>query len=244
MTGGIYAEMDHGDGIFLDSYALWPISATNKSLVYIASVGLWGIRIDEKQEFANSAGEVVVPLIYEAISQFSSDGLAAVRLDGKWGFIAVASSALQPPPPPEPLAVEPTAATVIVDGAATAFEAYNINGNNYFKLRDLAFALSGSGKQFSVAWDGEANAITLTSGGAYEPAGGEMALGDGTAKEASPTTARVFLDGRELSLTAYNIGGNNFFRLRDLMSALDIGVTWDGETSTIGIDTSISYTEG
>ena len=139
--------------------------------------------------------------------------------------------------------VNPTASTVIVNGTSTAFEAYIIGGNNFFKLRDLAYALNGSSKQFAVAWDGAANAISITSGKPYEPIGGEMVQGDGTAKTANPTTSKVFLDGSELNLTAYNIGGNNFFRLRDLMSALDIGVTWDGATSTIGIDSSIGYVE-
>jgi len=70
-----------------------------------------------------------------------------------------------------------------------------------------------------------------------------MQQGDGTAKTATPTTSRVLLNGVELNLTAYNIGGSNFFRLRDLMRALDIGVTWDAAASTIGIDSSIPYTE-
>jgi prophage antirepressor-like protein len=132
---------------------------------------------------------------------------------------------------------------VLVNGQATALEAYLIDGNNFFMLRDLAYALNGTDKQFSVGWDGAANAISLTSGEPYEPIGGEMTQGAGAAMTANPTTSRVFLDGAELNLTAFNIGGNNFFRLRDLMSALDIGVTWDGATSTIGIDTSIGYTE-
>jgi len=70
-----------------------------------------------------------------------------------------------------------------------------------------------------------------------------MLQGDRTAKTANPTTSRVFLDDQVLNITAYNIGGNNFFRLRDLMRELDVGVTWDGATSTIGIDTSIVYVE-
>ena len=148
-----------------------------------------------------------------------------------------------PAPPPDENTVSATAATVLVDGETTDFEAYNIDGYNFFKLRDLAYALNGSSKQFSVGWDGDANAISLASGEPYEAVGGEMEQGDGTDKAASPTTSTVFLDGEELSLTAYNIGGNNFFRLRDLMSALDVGVTWDDETSTIGLDTSIPYSE-
>lgn len=39
------------------------------------------------------------------------------------------------------------------------------------------------------------------------------------------------------------IGGNNFFKLRDLCKAFNIGVTWDGATKTLGIDTALPYTE-
>ena len=143
----------------------------------------------------------------------------------------------------QPVTVSPTRSTVMVNGAATAFEAYSIGGSNFFKLRDLAYVLNGTEKQFAVAWDSENNAISLTSGDAYEAIGGEMQQGDGTAKTATPTTSRILLNGVELSLTAYNIGGSNFFRLRDLMRTLDIGVTWNAAASTIGIDTSIPYTD-
>ena len=140
-----------------------------------------------------------------------------------------------------PQTVSPTTSTVIVNGTLTEFEAYLINDNNFFRLRDLAYALNGTNKQFSVGWDGAANAIMLTSGQPYEPIGGEMAQGDGTPQVATPTTSRVFINGVELNLTAYNISGNNFFRLRDIMRAFDIGVSWDAATSTIAIDTNTVY---
>ena len=80
----------------------------------------------------------------------------------------------------------PTAATVMVDGRVVAFDAYNIDGNNYFKLRDLAYTLNGTAKQFSVEWDGDNNAINLTGGKAYEPDGSEMAAKGTGAKRRCP----------------------------------------------------------
>ena len=136
----------------------------------------------------------------------------------------------------------PTEAAVYVNGADIAFEAYNINGNNYFRLRDLAFVLSGTEKQFEVVWDIVNQAILLTSGVRYTVVGGEM---DGRATEektAAPTSAAVFLDGRQIMLTAYHISGNNYFRLRDVGQALDFGVDWDSAQNTVFIDTSVGYT--
>ena len=138
-------------------------------------------------------------------------------------------------------AVNPTASTVYLNGEAVAFEAYNIGGNNYFKLRDLAFVLSETQKQFEVGYDNATRAIALTSGEPYTAVGGEMAQGDGTSKNAIPTPSTIYLDGEVLDLVVYNIGGNNFFKLRDLMAAIDVYVGYDSTTKAITLDTSRGY---
>jgi len=136
----------------------------------------------------------------------------------------------------------PTSALVLVNGSVVAFEAYNINDNNYFKLRDLAKALSGTEKQFEVGWDEAINAISLTSGKVYSPVGGELtSSGNTDTQPAALSSSSVYLDGSKISLTAYNIGGYNYFKLRDVAGAINFGVGWDGATSTITIDTSIGY---
>jgi len=102
----------------------------------------------------------------------------------------------------------PTSAAVLVNGKTVSFEAYNIDGNNYFKLRDLAKALSTTEKQFEVGWDIENNAISLTSGSTYTPVGGELNIsGDTNNKSAAISSASVYLDGSKVTLTAYNIHG-------------------------------------
>ncbi len=143
------------------------------------------------------------------------------------------------------LTVRPTPQKIYVDGKLTEFDAYNINGNNYFKLRDLAKAVSGTSKQFDVAWDGDYLRITLFPGKAYTEAGGELVPGDGKAREAVVSSAMVFMDGgkKELDVKAYNIGGNNYYKLRDIAKALNIGVTWDPETKSIRINTDEDYAD-
>jgi hypothetical protein len=137
---------------------------------------------------------------------------------------------------------KPMASAVLVNGENILFDAYNINNNNYFKLRDLAYTLSGTKKQFEVGWNGKTNAISVTSGAAYTPVGGEMSSKGAEAKTAAPTGSAVYLDGTKVSLTAYNIKNNNYFKLRDIGQALDFGVEWDGEDQTIKIDTGKGYT--
>ena len=136
----------------------------------------------------------------------------------------------------------PTASQVTVNGEDTVFDAYNINGNNYFKLRDIAFKLNGTEKQFEVSYDEEQNAISLASGKAYTEVGGEMSGKGAENKPAVPTTSKIYLDGEEISLTAYNIDGNNYFKLRDIGQAFDFGVDYDSAKNIIMIDTGKPYT--
>ena len=151
-----------------------------------------------------------------------------------------------PPPAPQPetLTVNPTPSTVYVNGEATAFEAYLIGGNNYFKLRDLATAVNGSDKQFEIGYDDATRAITMTSGQPYTSVGGEMTQGDGTAKNATlNSNINIAKDGSSVEITAYLIGGNNFIKLRDVMKLFDIFVGYDNETRAITVDTSLSYVD-
>lgn len=151
-------------------------------------------------------------------------------------FVVVKSS----PKPAAPAAVKavPTTSAVLVNGKATTFESYNINGSNYFKLRDLAKAVDGTPNNFEVSWDAEKKTINLLSNTRYTPVGGELTKGDGKTKSAVVSTATILKDGVELPLSAYTINGSNYFKLRDVADAFGIGVTWDSKTNTISITTA------
>ena len=139
------------------------------------------------------------------------------------------------------ITAKPTASTVIINGKIVEFEAYNISGNNFFKLRDLAYSLSGTKKQFEVTWDGANNAINLTSGKPYTAVGGEMKGKGAENKSAIPTSSKVILNGKEIQITAYKIEGSNFFKLRDIMETFDVFISYDEATKNISIDTNMGY---
>ena len=139
--------------------------------------------------------------------------------------------------------VAPTTSKIYIDGKEMEFEAYNIDDNNHFKLRDIAKAISGSSKQFEVAWDSEKSAINLLSNTPYTEVGGEMVLGDGTIKKAYPATASIFKDGEAMGFTAYTINDNNYFELRDIGYIFNFDVSWDAETNSILVETDKEYTE-
>jgi ABC-type sugar transport system substrate-binding protein len=135
-----------------------------------------------------------------------------------------------------------TQSSVTVNGGLVAFQAYNINGANYFKLRDIAQALSGTVKQFEVGYDAANNAVTLTTGKPYTPVGGELVVSSDTAaKAAALSEAKVTLNGSLIKMDAYLISGYNYFKLRDIGQVMDFGVTWNAEANRIDINTSIPY---
>ena len=143
---------------------------------------------------------------------------------------------------PSSLTVNPTQSTIFVNGVATQFEAYLIDGYNYFKLRDLALSVRGTEKQFEVGWNNTTRAITLTSGEPYTPTGQEMIKGNGIAKTATLNSNIIISkDNAPVKITAYLINGNNFVKLRDVMRLFDIGVTYNTVTRDIGINTAIRY---
>jgi hypothetical protein len=122
---------------------------------------------------------------------------------------------------------------VFFNGVETAFDAYNIDGNNFFKLRDIAYMFNGTGSQFDLSWDGVLNAISVMTGRRYTIVGGEMS-GRGTRNvTAQSTTAAIFIDGRQISVTAFNINGNNYFRLADLIAPLNFTATYDAGLNAV-----------
>jgi len=128
---------------------------------------------------------------------------------------------------------------VFVNGREFEFEAFRIGGYNYFKLRDLAYALNGTEKQFDVRFDSGTRTVSIMSGQPYRVIGGEMTRNTRATREPLPTNAAIMLDGNELNFVVYNIGGYNYFRLRDIAYALDFSVSWsDGR---ILVDTGKGY---
>ena len=127
----------------------------------------------------------------------------------------------------------PSPQKLSVDGTDADCDKYNIDGSNYFKLRDLAYLLSKSDSRFSVAFDAESNAVTVVPGGDYVPVGGELERGKDLSKTAVASKQSVLINGEAVEgISVYNIGGNNYFKLRDLGSALGFTVAFDADANT------------
>ncbi len=61
--------------------------------------------------------------------------------------------------------------------------------------------------------------------------------------KATVSSQPIYVDGQRISMTAYNIGGNNYVKLRDIGRTVDFGVTYDATTNSVHIDSTQPYRE-
>ncbi len=121
-----------------------------------------------------------------------------------------------------------------VNGVPVRCEKYNIDNSNFFKLRDLAYLLNGTGSQFAVGYDRASNTVTITTGQPYEPNGTELLFtGEDKSATTVPSRQTILVNGRAVTdLSVYNIGDSNFFKLRELGELVGFDVDYDASTNT------------
>ncbi len=138
----------------------------------------------------------------------------------------------------EPVTAQGSNTVVLVNGVAREVYPYNIGGSNYFKLRDMAAILSSTSRSFSVKWDAQQNAIVMDTGASYETQAGDLQFPAGKSQmKAEPSQVELCCDGETVETAAYNIGGNNYFKLRDIGEAADFMVLWNDTTQLMEIYT-------
>ena len=121
-------------------------------------------------------------------------------------------------------------------GKTVVMEVYNVNDNNYFKLRDVAALMNGSESSFSVSFDPDLRSVTACRGEAYTFVGGELLPGEDKSSTAVPSRWLLYVDGTFQPCAAVNVGSSNFFKLRDLADALGFHVDYDKEKRTVIIE--------
>lgn len=131
----------------------------------------------------------------------------------------------------------PATMTVMLNGTQVKPVGYNIQGNNYYKLRDVAQILTDTTAQFNVSWDKHSRTMNLLTGSAYEPVGGELGAIPTENATATLSAEKINVNDSPASLTAYNVAGYNYFKLVDLANALHFSVNYEAATRTVLITT-------
>lgn len=136
-----------------------------------------------------------------------------------------------------PWKVTGTTSRILVNGVEKQMEGYCLDGHNYFKIRDLAMALSGTSANFDVSYDSLHKEIIVETGKDYTIVGGECKQPKESAVAYGNNTCIQYLYCA-LPVHPIVVDGNNYFMLRsvaELLGTFDVG--WDGATNTIIINT-------
>lgn len=136
----------------------------------------------------------------------------------------------------------PFTAKLTVDGKNMDMSGYTIEGYKYFKLRDLAYAVNGSSKQFNVAYDAKLDAVNLVSGQAYAANGSEMKAVPAGLAEANTAVPGLYHNGKRLVYTLYTVADNTYIRLSDLAQIVNTYAVYDTTSKATVVNTKKNFT--
>lgn len=120
-----------------------------------------------------------------------------------------------------------------LNGEKVEIGGYLINGNNYYKLRDVAALLNSTTGKFDVKYENKK--ISLKTGEAYEKLETDLQPMKHDKTKAKMVTNKIMVDGKDVELNAAFIDNNNYVKLRDLGSV--VGLEVDFKDGTIIVNT-------
>ena len=122
---------------------------------------------------------------------------------------------------------------VTLDGEEVMVGAYDVEGYNYLKLRDVAAILNGKKCQFSVGYDETTKLISVELAKAYEKVEGDLAEIKDEKAKAIIRVIKILVNGEEKEVKTALINENNYMQLRDLASLVGLGVKYDAANKVI-----------
>lgn len=133
---------------------------------------------------------------------------------------------------------------VSVDGKTVEIDAYNIDGSNYFKLRDVAVILSGTEKEFDTGYDEDQKLITIELEKPYSKASDGVSTITKEKAEGVEKRNDILYENDTINLTTALIDSSNYVKLRDIAAIVGFETTYNAEAREIQINTKdIDYIE-
>ncbi|CDZ75377.1 hypothetical protein ING2D1G_1238 [Peptoniphilus sp. ING2-D1G] len=118
------------------------------------------------------------------------------------------------------------------------YYSYNIDGYNYFRIKDIAKSLKNTDKKFDIFFDENKNSITLLRNKNYEDNSQSIYAKKAIAE---PTKAKLYIEDKEILISGINISGYNYYRIRDIASIFDFGITYNPSENSVVINTKVEY---
>ncbi|WP_019214153.1 primase [Fenollaria massiliensis] len=122
---------------------------------------------------------------------------------------------------------------VTLDGEEVMVGAYDVEGFNYLKLRDVAAILNAKKCQFSVGYDEPTKLISVELAKAYEKVEGDLAEIKDEKAKAIVSVKNILVNGEEKEIKTALINEYNYMQLRDLGSLVGLDVKYDAKNKVI-----------
>ena len=122
---------------------------------------------------------------------------------------------------------------VTLDGEEVMVGAYDVEGYNYLKLRDVAAILNTKKCQFNVGFDGPTKLITVELAKGYEKVEGDLAEIKDEKAKAIVSVRKILVNGEEKEIKTALINEYNYMQLRDLASLVGLDVKYDAKNKVI-----------
>ena len=116
---------------------------------------------------------------------------------------------------------------VTLDGEEVKVGAYDVEGYNYLKLRDVAAILNTKKCQFNIGFDKPRMLITVELAKGYEKVEGDLAEIKDEKAKAIVSVKKILVNGEEKEIKTALINEYNYMQLRDLGSLVGLDVKYD-----------------
>ena len=132
---------------------------------------------------------------------------------------------------------------VTLDGEEVKVGAYDVEGFNYLKLRDVAAILNAKKCQFSVGYDEPTKLISVELAKAYEKVEGDLAEIKDEKAKAIVSVKKILVNGEEKEIKTALINEYNYMQLRDLGSLVGLDVKYDKVNKVIMLNSDAQAKE-
>ena len=132
---------------------------------------------------------------------------------------------------------------VTLDGEEVMVGAYDVEGYNYLKLRDVAAILNGKKCQFDVGYDKPTKLITVELAKGYEKLEGDLVEIKDEKAKAIVSVKKILVNGEEKEVKTALINENNYMQLRDLGTLVGLGVGYDKVNKVIQLKSDAEVKE-
>lgn len=112
--------------------------------------------------------------------------------------------------------------------------AYDIKGENYYRIRDIASILKDTNKKFDTIYENEKNEICLVTDKNYTEED-KLVIYDEVA-EAIDSASKLNYNEKVVELKAYNIKGYNYYSIEEIAELMDFHISFD--TNNVNIYTN------